>query len=162
MGAPMTAILDVRIPAMATELCPLRHEVAIALAQRSVAVSDADAFVSVVNELVTAAMIGGTGPLEVKVQLDEATARASVADVSPDDTLGTAFDTELALGVALLDHLAGAWGMSYDRGHAYLWAESPVVRERPGTVSFRDGDGNSLGSFLNPSPRGHPGAWRVR
>jgi hypothetical protein len=162
MGAPMTAILDVRIPAMATELCPLRHGVATALAQRAVTESDADAFVSVVNELVTAAMIRGTGPFEVKVQLDGVMARASVVGVGTDDSSGTAFDTELDIGIALLDHLAGAWGTSYDRGHAYLWAESPVVRERPGTVSFRDGDGHSLGSFLNPSPRGHLGAWRVR
>jgi hypothetical protein len=158
----MTAILDVRIPAMATELCPLRREVATALAERAVAERDTDAFVSVVNELVTAAMISGTGPLEVRVQLDDATARASVADVSTDDGLSAAFDAEHDIGAALLDHLAGAWGMSYDAGHAYLWAESPVARERPGAVSFRDGDHNSLGSFLNPSPHGHPGAWRVR
>ena len=158
----MTAILDVRIPATATALSPLRHEVATALADRAVAESDADAFVSVVNELVTAAMSSGPGPLEVRVQLDDGTARASVADVSPDDRMRIAFDVEPGIGVALLDHLAGAWGMSYDAGHVHLWAESVVVRQRPGTVSFRDGERNSLGSFLNPSPHGHPGAWRVR
>jgi len=162
MDAPMTAILDVRIPAMATALSPLRHEVATALADRAVAESDADAFVSVVNELVTAAMSSGTGPLEVTVQLDDGTARASVADISTDDRLSGAFDAEHDIGVALLDHLAGAWGMSYDHGQAYLWAESPIVPGRPGTMSFRDGECNSLGSFLNPSPHGHPRAWRVR
>jgi hypothetical protein len=158
----MTAILDVRIPAMATELRPLRHEVATALAERAVAESDTDAFVSVVNELVTAAMIGGSGPLEVRVQLEDTMASASVADVSTDDRLRVAFDAEHDIGVVLLDHLAGAWGMSHDAGHAYLWAESAVVRRRPGAVSFRDGARQSLGSFLNPSPRGHPRAWRVR
>jgi hypothetical protein len=162
MDAPMTAILDLRIPAMASALSPLRHEVATALADRAVAESDADAFVSVVNELVTAAMSSGTGPLEVRVQLDDGTARASVAAVGTDDRLSGAFDAEDDIVVALLDHLAGAWGMSYDSGHASLWVESAVVRQRTGTVSFRDGARNSLGSFLNPSPHGHPRAWRVR
>jgi hypothetical protein len=158
----MTAILDVRIPAKATELRSLRREVAVALADGLVAESDADAFVSVVNELVTAAMSNGTGPLDVRVQLDATTAHARVEDVTTHDRLRAAFDAEHDIGVALLDHLAGAWGMSYDAGHAYLWAESPVVRRRAGTLSFRDGDRNSLGSFLNPLPSGHPRAWRVR
>ena len=71
-GCFMTAILDVRIPARATELYPLRHEVAAALADRRVAESDADAFVSVVNELVTAAIGTGSDALEVHVELDDA------------------------------------------------------------------------------------------
>src|SRR5450432_4044500 len=158
----MPAILDVRIPAVATELCPLRREVASALADRSVAEGDSDAFVSIVNELVTAAIVNGAGPLDVRVQLDDSTARASVADVSAHDRVDDAFGADHDIGVALLDHLAGSWGMSYDAGHTCLWAECPVVRERPGSLSFRDGDRNSLGSFLNPSPSGHPRAWRVR
>jgi copper chaperone CopZ len=128
----MTAILDVRIPARATELCPLRREVATALHDRAVADRDADAFVSVVNELVTAALGTTPGPLEVRVQLERGTARASVADISSAERLRVAPDADHDIGFALLDHLAGSWGISYDRGHAYLWAESPVVRT--GTV----------------------------
>jgi hypothetical protein len=122
----MTAILDVRIPAKATELCPLRREVATALHDRAVADSDADAFVSVVNELVTAALGTTPGPLEVRVQLEDGTARASVADISSVDRRRVAPDADHDIGFALLDQLAGSWGMSYDAGHAYLWAESPV------------------------------------
>ena len=161
-GCFMTAILDVRIPAMATELYPLRHEVAAALADRRVAESDADAFVSVVNELVTAAIGAGSDALEVQVDLDDATARASVADISTPDVSRLALVADHDIAFALLDRLAGSWGMSYDSGHAHLWAESAVVRERPGTMSFRDGDRASAGTFLNPHAHGGARMWRIR
>jgi hypothetical protein len=158
----MTAILDVRIPATATELSPLRHDVATALADRSVADSDTDTVVSVVNELVTAAIGTSEGPLEVRVQLEDSTARASVSDISTDDRLAPAPAADHDLAFAMLDHLAGSWGMSYDSGHAFLWAELPVVRRRAGTLSFHDGDEGSPGTFLNPNARGHARMWRVR
>jgi hypothetical protein len=158
----MTAILDIRIPATATALSPLRHEVATALADRSVAESDADAFVSVVNELVTAAICAGSDSLEVQVDLEDTTARASVDDVSAADASRLALVADHDIGFALLDHLAGAWGMSYDSGHAHLWAESPVVRQRPRTRTFRDGDRAAAGTFLNPSARGGARMWRIR
>jgi hypothetical protein len=157
----MTAILDVRIPARATELCPLRREVATALADRAVADSDSDAFVSVVNELVTAALGATPGPLEVRVQLEDGTARASVADVGTADPLRVVPAADHDIAFALLDHLAGSWGMSYETGHAYLWAESTVVRTGPGTVSFRDGDGRAP-TVLDPDARGGAAMWRIR
>ncbi len=142
-------------------MCPLRREVATALHDRSVADSDADAFVSVVNELVTAAIGTTPGPLEVRVQLDDGKARASVADISSAERLRLVPDADHDIGFALLDHLAGSWGMSYETGHALLWAESPVVRTGPGTVSFRDGDRHAS-TPLSPNARGGAAMWRIR
>ena len=90
-----------------------------------------DSAAVVISELVTNAVMHGTGHITVAVQMHEAIVTLSVADASP--ALPHHRDPDLTggRGLPLIEALSTRWGVLHDQNGKRVWAELPPCPPAP-------------------------------
>jgi len=106
----------------------------------------------VVSELVANAVRHGGGLLEIAVQAHESQVTISVADSSKVAPQRRTPDLTGGYGLALIDHLAAAWGVDDFEGGKRVWARLPPVSARARSLAPDDGYRSNLGSRFDPHP----------
>jgi hypothetical protein len=120
-------LIDVMIAASDSRTRDLRHSLSQAM-ERDVPPAYIEAAVLVVNELLTAALVNGSGPFHVRVERAPSYIRAAVTDRGgrlPQRMLQSDSPND-ALAFRIVEAMADSWGIVHLPAETVLWAKIAV------------------------------------